>query len=332
MAYGRALRHEIAMKNLFAAAIVGGLAYGCSPSSPTTPIAPNSAFMGEQAGAAVIDAATIERQTQQLYAMSRNVGLLRSLSADEDFTCTNVEEVRARFSDPGYIDRLNVGLFLKFIGIPAGAKTLRVWWDYDRAFDQYQDVLFDSGDINPENGSLFDIETVIEHSYGAAGTYVVRVELILEGETGNCARNREIVVTPESFDHVVTFKRMANCVNSPIDRSGLLFANITPAIPTGTTYTVRARIDGVGTVAPSTTIAIFGGPVLIDFVPRFDLAPPPNEFTVSITASAPHSRHEIAGQILSFFGPPTSINIRLLSLNVPGRTVGLVGTVGGSCP
>lgn len=264
--------------------------------------------------------------------MFRDMGRLRYATGEEAFNCTNVEEVRARFSDPGFIDDLDVGLFVKFIGIPAGAKTLRIWWDYRNAFHQYQDVFVGDGDANPEHANRFDIEMVIEHTYDEAGPKQVRVELILEDLTGNCARNRDIVVSPESFDHVVTFAGVPNCVSSPFDRSMGLLANITPAIPPGTTYTVRARIDGVGTVPPSTTIGVFGDPLLTDFAVQFDSTPPPNEFTVNITTTVPHGQHQIAGQIFAFSGPPKSMSIRILDVQVPGKTVGLVGTIAGSCP
>lgn len=323
------------MKNLVVAAIIGGLAVGCSSDSPTTP----STSLPPVSGGNIMDAATIERQAEELHAFFRNMtraGQLRFLTDDEDFNCTNVEEVRVRFSDPGFVDRLNVGLFVKFIAIPDGTKTLRVWWDYDTAFDQYQDISVGDGDINPEDASRFDIEMVIEHAYTSAGTKRVRVELILEDETGNCARNREVVVTPESFDHVVTFGGVPSCAGFFGSRLMGLRVNFNPPIPAGTSYTVRFRVTGTGVMAPSLTAATIGNTAGPDFVaPPAQFAPPPNDFSVTFNPSVPHRQLAIATQIFSFAFPsvtPTSMRTSITGINIPGKTVGFAGTIAGSCP
>ena len=111
-----------------------------------------------------------------------------------EFSCTNVEMVRARFSQPGYVEHNKVGLYVFFWGIPEGEKRLRIWWDYLGRRDVSRDVRIESGEESFEN--------VLEHVYEGLTeptTFVVRVQVIVDGLRGQCARNREVDVrTPPS--------------------------------------------------------------------------------------------------------------------------------------
>ena len=108
-----------------------------------------------------------------------------------EFSCTNVEMVRARFSQPGYVEHNKVGLYVFFRGIPEGEKRLRIWWDYMGRRDVSRDVRIESGEESFEN--------VLEHVYEGLTeptTFVVRVQVIVDGLRGQCARNREVDVRP----------------------------------------------------------------------------------------------------------------------------------------
>ena len=109
----------------------------------------------------------------------------------EKFNCTNVEIVRARFSQPGYVEHNKVGLYVFFRGIPEGAKRLRIWWNYLDRRDVFRDVRIESGEES--------FEDVLEHVYEGLTeptTFVVRAEVIVDGLRGHCARNREVDVRP----------------------------------------------------------------------------------------------------------------------------------------
>ena len=68
-----------------------------------------------------------------------------------EFSCTNVEMVRARFSQPGYVEHNKVGLYVFFRDIPEGEKRLRIWWDYMGRRDVSRDVRIESGEESFEN-------------------------------------------------------------------------------------------------------------------------------------------------------------------------------------
>ncbi len=121
-----------------------------------------------------------------------------ALGSGEEFSCLVVEEVRIRFSDPGYIKSSEVGMFVKYVGMPPGEKKLRVWWDFENEPNRYRDTPIDESDRNPGDPGRYDFEGLLEHTYRNPEVKgrKIRVELILIGSTGNCARNRNIVLAP----------------------------------------------------------------------------------------------------------------------------------------
>ncbi len=109
----------------------------------------------------------------------------------EEFNCTNVEIVRARFSQPGYVEHNKAGLYVFFRGIHEGEKRLRIWWNYLERRDVSRDVRIESGEES--------FEDVLEHVYEGLTelmTFVVRVQVMVDGLRGECARNREVDVRP----------------------------------------------------------------------------------------------------------------------------------------
>ncbi len=125
----------------------------------------------------------------------------------EEFNCTDVMDVHVRFSDPGYVAGTRAGLYASYEGVPAGDKVLRLWWDYDNDPTSFQNIHLGQGEVRRENDQLFDLEVLAEHLYAPPPTAqdrTVRAELIILGQTGNCARNRTITITPSaSPDHHV---------------------------------------------------------------------------------------------------------------------------------
>lgn len=129
------------------------------------------------------------------------LSLAPSSSAErvEEFNCSDVEEVRVRFSDPGYVRGSRVGLYASYAGVPPGEKLLRVWWDYEHDATSFQDVALGEGEVWRDDPNLFDLEHLVEHVYQPVGPpeRLVRAELIIRGKTGNCARNRVVVLSFE---------------------------------------------------------------------------------------------------------------------------------------
>jgi hypothetical protein len=173
---------------------------GCSreggPTSPSVEIPQSQAIPDSQ------ELGSIPRTPAMVKAVLRTGTEARSLAdaleADEDFNCQNVEKVRVRFGPPGYVEGLEVGLFVNFEGMPPGEKKLRLFWDLDRHPEIFQDVRIGEGE--ERNDGIFDFEDVLTHDYrgvGGSAEYKVRVELIMNGQTGNCSRNRVVSVFAE---------------------------------------------------------------------------------------------------------------------------------------
>ena len=84
------------------------------------------------------------------------------------------------------------------VGMPAeGSKLLRVWWEFEGNTDTFED--FDiSDEVLPGGNGLFDWDGILEHSYDVRTStdFRVRLELIVVGSTGNCARVRDVTVEP----------------------------------------------------------------------------------------------------------------------------------------
>ncbi len=152
---------------------------------------------------------------------------LNEPSALEDFDCNHVETVRARFSDPGYSEDDQVGLYVYFSGLPKGPKRLRIWWDYENDGIHFRDYRF--------LDELTEIEEVYEHRYPdlrEPTEMLVRVELIRDGLTGNCPRNRRVVVSPPTA---------ASRGNPPTTQT----AQVGPGIGSVSGYDFFSYYDGV---------------------------------------------------------------------------------------
>jgi hypothetical protein len=161
-----------------------GCLAACGDSSPT---GPSPIPSGTSPGAT-------SAGTPSTGAMSsRTASGAMGASDTEEFNCLDVETTRVRFGPPGYVEDDRVGLYVYFGGMSTGAKRLRIWWDIENDPVTYHDFVFDESET--------EIEEVYEHQYpGLTGPVemLVRVELIRDGLTGNCARNRRVLVAPST--------------------------------------------------------------------------------------------------------------------------------------
>ena len=112
------------------------------------------------------------------------------------FSCDDIIEIRARFSDPGFVAGDVVSLYLAYRGTPPGEKTLEVDWD-EGSGDPVD--RFEVGEGTERNG-LFDLEGVVGHEYSVSGTVTkkVRATLSIDGRSGSCSRVRDVTVTKGS--------------------------------------------------------------------------------------------------------------------------------------
>jgi hypothetical protein len=153
------------------------------------------------AGSGMPDASSASTALSAPAPTGSSLGLTGNPAAqneDEDFNCTNVQEVRARFSEPGFVQDTNVGFFVFFQGVQDTNMTLRLWWDFANAPESFEDVTLEQGDVYREN-DLLTVDKVVEHNYSDVVETThkrVRVELILADQTGNCARVRDVDVGP----------------------------------------------------------------------------------------------------------------------------------------
>jgi hypothetical protein len=132
-------------------------------------------------------------KTEGSSALSQEVG--------DSLTCSDIHEVNIRFSEPGWVNGNDVGLFVKYIGVPDGEIKLNVWWDWENDPELLEAVKIKDEDLT-RNGDRFDLEKVIEHSYSTVGERterLVRVELTLKDRAGHCARNRHIFNEPPAY-------------------------------------------------------------------------------------------------------------------------------------
>ncbi len=115
------------------------------------------------------------------------------------FSCEEMIEVRARFSDPGFVLGDIVGYYLSYWGVPAGNKILEITWDEGNPSGGVDKVELGPG--TPRDDGLFDFEGVATHQYpGVRGTQTkkVRANLKIEGVEGQCSRVRDVTVSPGS--------------------------------------------------------------------------------------------------------------------------------------
>jgi hypothetical protein len=115
------------------------------------------------------------------------------------FSCEDIEEIRARFSDPGFAFGNVVGLYLSYRGAPPGDKILKMTWDEHNAAGVVEEAEIGPGD--PIGEGLFFLEGMVTHEYdhvNSTETKTVRANLRIVGRDGSCSRVRDVTVSPGS--------------------------------------------------------------------------------------------------------------------------------------
>ena len=226
------MTHKTMCHSLAAAFLMCCLQAGCSDNAvPTTsgPLTPTS-LPGNEG-------------PQGLSAPSASVRHLAA--ADEEFNCTHLQEWHVRFSEPGYVNGNVVGLFYNYVGVHAGAAKLEIFWDEANEPTRTQYIILGPGEASPD-GDLTNHTGVIQHVYKnitEPTKKVVRVNLICEGKTGNCATVRRITVAPSSGTNGTVTP------STPISCAAQLASN--PASPDGVYL-----IDPDGAAGASTPISV----------------------------------------------------------------------------
>ncbi len=156
------------------------------------------------------------------------------------FSCEDLVEARARFTDPGYVFGNVAGLFLTYSGVPPGEKILKVYWDVQNPSGAVQKAEVGQGD--PGGDGLFYLEGIVAHEYpDIQGTVdkQVRAELSIQGREGSCARVRDLTLTPGSGPGWAG----GGTIEASIDEGTTL--------KSGSSFSVRAKISNptTGTVS-----------------------------------------------------------------------------------
>ena len=115
----------------------------------------------------------------------------------KSFNCEILDDARARTSDPGFELGNVVGLFLSYKGVPPGNKMLEIDWGEGASKNE----MFELGQGEPEGNGLFRLEGVVTHEYdnvNSTQTKKTRTTLTIEGLKGQCARVRDVTVSPGS--------------------------------------------------------------------------------------------------------------------------------------
>ena len=143
------------------------------------------------------------------------------------FSCDDIIEVRARFSDPGFVAGNVVGYYLAYLGVPAGNKNLEIQWDEGNASGKVD--RFELGEGRPRDDGLFDLTGVVGHEYpDVTGTETkkVRANLLLEGREGRCSRVRDVTVDKGSGPGFAAGGALRLSFNDPVPSGG--FFSVSP--------------------------------------------------------------------------------------------------------
>ena len=147
------------------------------------------------------------------------------------FSCDEILEVRARFSDPGYVAGNVAGLFLAYRGLPAGEKTLKIEWDQGNPKGAVDDLEVGTG--IPRDG-LFDLDGVVSHEYAVSSTETksVRTELQIVGREGGCVRVRDVTVTKGDGPGFAAGGALRLSFNDPVPSGGFFSVSAFVTNPT----------------------------------------------------------------------------------------------------
>lgn len=157
------------------------------------------------------------------------------------FSCDDIIEVRARFSDPGFVTGDVVGYYLAYRGVPAGNKTLEIHWDEHNPSGQVD--RFELGQGTPRADGLYDLEGVVGHEYpNVKGTETkkARANLMIDGRSGRCSSVRDVTVTPGSGPGYAAGGKLSLRFNDPVPSGG--FFSVTARVTNPSSVTIDALL------------------------------------------------------------------------------------------
>jgi hypothetical protein len=152
-----------------------------------------------------------------------------------NFSCDELSDIRARFSDPGFSFGNVVGLYLAYRGMPPGEKVLEIVWDLHNASGVVEEVSLGQG--NPQSDGTFELEGVVAHEYAGQSTTEtkqVRANLKIVGREGVCSRVRDVTVTVGEGPGFAG----GGTISVTVDQE---------KITSGMEFSVRAKVDNKGT-------------------------------------------------------------------------------------
>jgi hypothetical protein len=153
------------------------------------------------------------------------------------FSCEDIVDVSARFSDPGYVFGNVAGYYLRYYGVPSGEKTLTVSWDRHNGSGAVDQIVLGEGEATGDG--LLDLEGIVSHEYAGITepvTKEVQAVLTIAGREGGCTRVREIDLTPGSGPGWAG----GGTIEVSIDEGA--------TIPSGSAFAVRAKISNPTTL------------------------------------------------------------------------------------
>ena len=139
----------------------------------------------------------------------------------KNFNCDILTDARLRFTDPGFSLGNIVGAYLKYSGVPAGEKFLEIIWDEGNPSGAVDMAPLGQGQA--QGDGTFLLEGVATHEYpGVTSTEVkkVRATLTIEGVNGQCARVRDVTVSPGDGPDSAAGGSLRVAVDNPVKSGG----------------------------------------------------------------------------------------------------------------
>lgn len=135
---------------------------------------------------------------------ARGSSVARSTDASvlpNSFTCADVQDnIKVRFSQPGFVIGPVVSLFVEYKGIPVpGDKFLDIWWDEVNKPGEVENLNVGAGDPQSHDSAKFDLKGIVAWVYDdleRPEQRQIRVNLRVAGRDGECARVRRVHVEP----------------------------------------------------------------------------------------------------------------------------------------
>ena len=121
--------------------------------------------------------------------------------ATEETDCPGLSEFFFRTSHPGSIEDNVVKAWVKIVGAPADATSIRVWWNYGEGSGENYDL--DDLDVTKNEDGTINVAFLAEHKYknlNGETERTIRAELIVGKDGTHCARVRHITVAPPPAD------------------------------------------------------------------------------------------------------------------------------------